>query len=172
MYRLLLRAYPAWFRERYAEEMLEFFRAAAAEPRSPAVRARFWAHLLADLVVSTTQLRRGRSATADSVRAHEGSRAVEPLQALLRDLHYATRVLARRRAFAAAAVVTLALGIGATTVIYSIVSAVLLRPLPCPDADRLVAVWTSSAGDPHGTVCSSSASRRSIRSPSVPCRSC
>src|SRR5437773_1055104 len=57
-----------------------------------------------------------------------------------RDVSYAARGLARNPGFATAAVVTLALGIGATTAVFSVVNAVLLRPLPYPDSDRLVRI--------------------------------
>lgn len=57
---------------------------------------------------------------------------------LTNDLRHAFRLLARRPGWTAAAVLTLALGIGATTAIYSVVHGVLLRPLPYPDSDRLV----------------------------------
>ncbi|HYG65390.1 MAG TPA: ABC transporter permease [Thermoanaerobaculia bacterium] len=60
---------------------------------------------------------------------------------LLRDAHFGTRVLLRRPGFAAAVVLTLALGTGATTAIFSIVNAALLRPLPYREPDRLMMVW-------------------------------
>ena len=56
------------------------------------------------------------------------------------DLRFAFRTLARRRAFAVTAILTIALGIAATTSIYGIVNAVLLRPLPYRESGRLVQV--------------------------------
>ena len=65
------------------------------------------------------------------------------MQSFLRDLRYAIRVMAGNRAFSAAAIIVLALGIGANSVIFSVVNAVLLSSLPYPDADRIVMVFES-----------------------------
>ncbi|HUI40790.1 MAG TPA: ABC transporter permease [Terriglobia bacterium] len=65
---------------------------------------------------------------------------------LLRDLRYAARQLGRSPGFAAVTVLTLALGIGANTAIFSVVDAVLLAPLPFPHSDRLVSVYQRTEG--------------------------
>src|SRR5688572_14291105 len=63
-----------------------------------------------------------------------------------RDLRYALRGLARRPAFTFAAVVTLAVGIGATTAIFSVVYSVLIKPLPYPNSDELVRIRHGAPG--------------------------
>jgi putative ABC transport system permease protein len=63
------------------------------------------------------------------------------MDSILKDLKYTIRSLLKHPGFTVVAVITLALGIGANTAIFSLVNAVLIRPLPFPNADRLVMVW-------------------------------
>src|SRR6202790_2589132 len=72
------------------------------------------------------------------------------LESLAQDLKYAMQGMRRTPGFTAVAILILALGIGANTAILSVVDAALLRPLPFPDSERLVRVWSTKNGTPVG----------------------
>ena len=68
------------------------------------------------------------------------------MQTLMQDLRYAVRMLRRNLALTLVIVASLAIGIGANTAVFSVVNALLLKPLPYPDPDRLVILWLRSPG--------------------------
>ena len=76
---------------------------------------------------------------------HRESRSLPLLDSLLQDLRFALRLFLKAPSFSVSAILTLALGIGATTAIFSVVYGVLLRPLPYPNPDRIARLWEQGA---------------------------
>ena len=116
VYRLLLRLYPREFREEYGDEMTYVYRRRAA---SEGV-LRLWLALLGDVVLTAPG---------------------EHLSLLSQDVRHALRLFWRTPIVTATGLVTIALGISISTAIFSVVYGVLLRPLPYPDAGRLVELF-------------------------------
>ena len=134
VFRLLLRLYPEEFRERNGAEMTRFFedrlRDARAKGRGAAVRLLIGS--TADAITTSIRLR------VDGWR-HDGMGG--GMGGWMMDVRYALRSLLRNPGFATVTVVTIALGIGVNTAIFSVVRSVLLAPLPYDDPESIVLVW-------------------------------
>ena len=126
-HRLLLRLYPSSFRDEYGAELASVFTQRRRVADGAIGIAWLWITEVVDTVIA-------------AVRVH--------MDILRQDLRHTWRALRRAPGFAAAAIVVTALGVGATTTAFTLTDHVLLRPLPFPDPDRLVKIWTGSANRP------------------------
>jgi putative ABC transport system permease protein len=133
LYRGFLFAYPAAFRDEYGRELCLAFADRCREASSRAAMALVWAEAIFGILNEAPK---------------------EHLHMIMQDLRYAIRILRKDGAVTAAAVGILALGIGSTTLVFSLANGLLLRPLPYLQPDRLVAVEEYSHKDPNekGTV--------------------
>jgi putative ABC transport system permease protein len=130
VYRRLLRLYPRDFSEDYGDEMAGLYRDRVRGEGATSV----WLALLADLARTAPK---------------------EQVSTLVQDVRHAWRMWRQTPVLALAAMLTLALGVGANTAVFSVVHGVLLRPLPYPDGDRLVEVFednTRAGGGPFFRV--------------------
>ena len=133
---LLRLALPASEREPLIGDLVEEMSAIAAE-RGDA-RARWW--LWRQSAIAIVTLRRGRRVTP-----HPRFTGDPPMLRFVADLRHAARLLRRAPAFTLLSVITLALGVGATTAIFSVADPVLFQPLPYPTPDRIVLVGDRDA---------------------------
>ena len=133
-FRLLLLLFPREFRVRFGADMADVFtdRLRAARARGVIATLALWIRTIADIIPHGLAERRAAARVAWSTRM---------IDSLSHDVRYAFRTFRKRPGFTAVALVTLALGIGANTAIFSVVHAVLLRELPYPHAGRIVSVY-------------------------------
>jgi predicted permease len=125
VYNLLLHLYPASFRNEYGEEMRALFARKRRDVSGAASAIALWLGTIAEVA---------------------GNAALIHWDLLRQDLGYTLRVLRRAPGFAITSILIVALGIGATTAAFSVTDFVLIRPLPFPDAARLVKVWERTPG--------------------------
>jgi putative ABC transport system permease protein len=139
--RLLVLAFPAPFRDRLGRPLVQTLLADSRQRSGRLAVGRFLAGSVDVIRAGLLERWRRRNhvkAEPGSMRAGALTRGVGP------ELRGSWRGLVRRPVLAAGVVTTLALGIGANTAIFSVVYGVLIRPLPFPRADRLVAVWETN----------------------------
>ena len=148
-FRALMALWPARLTRRHRAEAVDLFTTLAADAYAEGGWRRLasvWLCSVADLVSFGS-----RRITAAAPRLAAGA-ALSParprrLDDLGQDLRYARRSFGRTPGFTAAAVLLLALGIGASTAIFSVLQAVVLGPLPFPEPTRLMAVWSTLEGE-------------------------
>ena len=134
LYAALTRVLPGELGRRYGGDAAELF----AQMHADALRERgriagWWLWARSTVLLVACALRERREGTRTRRR-----RRREPMKDTLHDIRYAIRTLAKRPTFALTATLILGVGVGATTGIFSVVDTVLLRPLPYPEAGRLV----------------------------------
>jgi putative ABC transport system permease protein len=147
-YRRLLVVYPRSFRDRFTTDLVELFSdlyARQTATASIAARGWFWFEVLLDTVRQGTRERFSRRRTLP-LGAHR-SPGVPHMTHVLEDLRHAMRAVRQQRGLSLVVVVTLTLAIGANSAIFTVVNAVLLRPLPYAQPDRVVTLFEV---DPRG----------------------
>ena len=141
MFRLLMRACPTAIRLEYAGEMEEVFAhclEVEAARRKGLSRLLIWPRGIWDVLLFAADVRREWSAPAPMTAEPRFFRSMKMRK---QDVRAVFRFMRQRPFFSAAVVMMLALGLGASTAMFSVVHGVLLKPLPFPEPERIVQVW-------------------------------
>lgn len=151
-YRALLRLLPSELRRDFGEDMAGLLVDRLADAEGWWERARIRMAATIDLVVQAALEWKDRSGR--TARTLSGEGMTMGMDGWQQDLRFGVRTLLKRPGFSGTAIFTLALGIGATVAIFTVVNAVLLRPLPYPDSENLQVVWSenSETGERDRTV--------------------
>jgi putative ABC transport system permease protein len=136
---MVLSLLPPWFRKQYGTDMEQLFAEALAANRR---RGRFawllaWIRGTADVIALAARIRWGGARTA-AVRQSEHTGKGNTMSGFIQDIRWSARSLMRAPLFTLAVVATLAVGIGATVSMFSVLDAAMIRALPYPDSERLV----------------------------------
>ncbi len=155
LFRCLLYLYPRAFREAYGREMVQAYRDLLRDPGSRPSGAAFAMWILRDAIGTAIRAHSAEGAAmVDDLTTPLPTRPKKERETMLgilrQQIRLAVRTLTRNPGFATVTILTLGLGIGATTAIFSVVEAVLLSPLPYEDADRLV--WVQNRYLPDGDI--------------------
>ncbi|MDX1494591.1 MAG: ABC transporter permease, partial [Longimicrobiales bacterium] len=146
LFRCFLFLLPREVRQEYGDELMEVVRAAREDQRGR-LAVRFWARQAWAMARAGVRLRvegRGTKRSDAELRELRGEGG-GGMDGMVHDVRQALRTLRKRPGFTAVTAVTLGLGIGASTAIFSAVHAVLFRDLPYEDPDRIVAVFHENA---------------------------
>ena len=128
LFRMLLAAYPRQFREAYRADMELLFAERYADARRAGTATPFLVRTAANLVGTGAAERWARIRSAQRRNPIQLRRV--KMTGIGQDISYAVRLLRRQPSFSLFVILTLALGIGATTAVFSVTDSVLLRPLP------------------------------------------
>lgn len=146
LYQVLLLLFPKPLREEFGDDMIALFEKQRREMLTPGQRCAFYFLAIRDVITQSLVARVERRRISTPPIPHTKPRMMD---ALGQDIRYAVRSLGASPSFVLIAVVTLGLGIGATSAVYSVVRGVLLQPLPYPDPERVVRVFDTAPTIPE-----------------------
>ena len=141
LFRSLLWLYPGRFRRAYGEDMALLFAERLDRQDGLASRARFWQRTAINIAATAGAERWASLRPRQKTPNHDQINERGLMSGLIQDARYALRLLRRQPSFSVFVVLTLAIGIGANSAVFSVVNGVVLKPLPFAESERLVAIW-------------------------------